>query len=52
MLIQQVGDRQIVYVSDYKAEYMDVAKEFGMVDEFGHFHDYVQGKEEGYRNFT
>lgn len=50
MLIQQVGDRQIVYVSDYKSEYMDVAKEFGMVDEFGHFHDYVQGKEEGYRN--
>ena len=50
MLIQQVGDRQIVYVSDYKSEYMDVAKEFGMVDDFGQFHNYVQGKEESYRN--
>lgn len=50
MLIQQVGDRQIVYVSDYKSEYMDVAKEFGMVDDFGQFHNYVQGKEEPYRN--
>jgi len=50
MLIQQVGDRQIVYVPNYKTDFMAVAQEFGMVDDFGNFQNYVRHTEETYVN--
>ncbi len=50
MLIQQIADKQLVYVRDYKTEYKDVAEEFGMLDETGAFNKYVRISEENYIN--
>lgn len=50
MILQHVGNKQLVYVKDYKADYMDVAKEFGMLDNAGHPLPHVVIESDTYKN--
>lgn len=49
MLIQTVGAKQLVYVGDYKLGYMEVAAEFGMLEN-GVLASYVRKTDEPYVN--
>lgn len=49
MLIQTVGSKQLVYVGDYKLGYMEVAAEFGMLEN-GTLASYVRKTDEPYVN--
>lgn len=49
MLLQTVGSKQIVYVNNYKTDYMSVAEEFGMIED-GQLASYVIQTDEPYIN--
>jgi len=49
MLIQTVGSKQLVYVGDYQLGYMEVAAEFGMIEN-GTLASYVRKSDEPYIN--
>jgi len=49
MLVQLVGDRQLVYVGNYATDYMSVANEFGMVEN-GRISSHVEILNEPYVN--
>lgn len=49
MLLQSIGSTQLVYVNNYLTDYMEVAEEFGMVEN-GQLASYVVKTEEPYVN--
>lgn len=49
MLVQLVGDRQLVYVDNYSLDYIKVADEFGMIEN-GRISSYVEILNEPYVN--
>lgn len=50
MLLQNIGEKQLVYVKDYTKDYLAVAKEFGMLKSDGTFESYIQQNRDPFHN--
>ena len=50
MILQNVGEKQLVYVKDYQKDYLDVAREFGMLKPDGTLESYAQMNYDPYHN--